>query len=48
MLWTYEGWTRTEGGRKLKYSFSSFASELEEMRHTGKNPKCGLGVLGSE
>lgn len=47
-LWMYEGWAGIEGGRKLKYSFSTFASELEEMRHTSKNPKGGLGVLGGE
>lgn len=44
----YEGLASIEGGRKLKYSFSIFVSELEETRHTSKNPKGGLRVLGSE
>lgn len=47
-LWGYKGRASTEGGRKPNYSFSIFVSELEEMRHTSKNPKSGLGVLGSE
>lgn len=47
-LWMYQGWASLEGGKKLQYSFSIFVSELEEMRHTSKNLKGGLGVLGSE
>lgn len=29
-LWMCKGWAKTEGGRKLKYSFSIFCSELEK------------------